>query len=273
MSAPKKSSLRRKSCGCILIVLAIPVVYYLIQILLRTPPLTPVQVIAHRGGPAYAPENTIAAFENAIAQQVDWLELDVQMTQDGELVVIHDETLDRTTDGTGPVAILTLEQIRQLDAGQGQQVPTFQEVVDLAKASGVKILPETKSAHLYPGVEEKLLQVLEQTGYQDQTAVQSFEGDSLETLQQLAPDVNRCALSGLWKLSLSNPPADSQLACPMAEMVLLNPLMVRQAHLDGRQVFVYFGVIENPLMFNLMRFFGVDGLMSDDPPALTEALE
>jgi len=273
MSAPKKSPLRRKSCGCILILLAIPVVYYIFQILLRTPPLTPPQVIAHRGGPAYAPENTIAAFENAIVQGVDWLELDVQMTQDSELVVIHDETVDRTTDGTGAVASLTLEQIRQLDAGQGEQVPTFREVVELAKASGVEILPETKSAHLYPGVEEKMLQVLKQTGYQDQTAIQSFETGSLETLQRLDPEVRRCALSGLWKLSLSNPPGDSQLACPMAEMVLLNPLMVRQAHAGGRQVFVYFGVLENPFMFKAMRFFGVDGLMSDDLLVLKEALE
>ena len=146
--------------------------YYLLQIELRTPSLTPTQVIAHRGGPAYAPENTLTAFEKAIDQGVDWLELDVQMTQDGELVVIHDETVDRTTDGAGAVAELTLEQIRLLDAGQGQQIPTFREVVELAKANGVKILPETKSAHLYPGVEGKMLRVLEHTGYRDKTAIQ-----------------------------------------------------------------------------------------------------
>jgi glycerophosphoryl diester phosphodiesterase len=273
MSAPKKSSFRRSALGCLAILIAIPLLYYFIQIILRTPPLTPAQLIAHRGGPAYAPENTLAAFENAIAQGVDWLEFDVQMTQDGELVVIHDETVDRTTDGTGAVAGLTLEQIRRLDAGQGKQVPTFKEVVELAKAGGVKIFPETKSAHLYPGVEEKMLQLLEQTGYQDQAAIQSFEPASLETLQRLNPGLRRCALSGLWKLSLSKPPGDSQLVCPMAEMVLLNPLMVRQAHAAGREVFVYFGVFENPFMFKAMRFFGVDGLMSDDPLRLKQALE
>ena len=273
MSASAKPPKRRTACGCLLIVLAIPLIYYFFQIALRTPPLTPAQVIAHRGGPAYAPENTLAAFKNAIAQGVDWLEFDVQMTQDGELVVIHDETVDRTTGGTGAVAGLTLEQIRLLDAGQGEKVPTFKEVVELAKASRVKILPETKSAHLYPGVEEKMLRELEQAGYQDQTAIQSFEPGSLETLQRLNPDVKRCALSGLWNLSLSSPPGESQLVCPMAEMVLLNPLMVRQAHAAGREVFVYFGVFENPFMFKAMRLFGVDGLMSDDPLALKKALE
>jgi glycerophosphoryl diester phosphodiesterase len=277
MSVSERPSLRRrscgrKSCGCLLILLLIPLVYYFLQVALRTPPLTPLQVIAHRGGPAYAPENTRLAFNTAIAQGVDWLEFDVQMTRDGELVVIHDETVDRTTDGVGPVAGLTLEQIRSLDAGQGEKVPTFKEVVELAKAAGVKIFPETKSAHLYPGVEEKMLQVLDETGYRDRAAVQSFEPPSLETLKRLDPSLRRCALSGLWKLSLSSPPGDPQIVCPMAEMVLLNPLMVRQAHAAGRPVFVYFGLFENPFMFKVMRFFGVDGLMSDDPLALKAAL-
>ncbi len=85
---------------------------------------------------------------------VDWLEFDVQMTKDGALVVIHDETVDRTTNGTGAVRDLTLEEIRSLDAGQGEKVPTFEEVVQLAKTNGVKILPETKSPEFYPGIEE-----------------------------------------------------------------------------------------------------------------------
>jgi glycerophosphoryl diester phosphodiesterase len=118
-----------------------------------------------------------------------------------------------------------------------------------------------------------MLAELEELGYLDQSAIQSFEVESLETLQRLNPDVKRCALSGLWQLDLSNPPGEAQILCPMAEMVLLNPLMIRQAHADGRQVFVWFGMLENPFMFKAMRFFGVDGLMSDNPPRLKAALE
>jgi glycerophosphoryl diester phosphodiesterase len=273
MSTPPKTSFRRRALGCLAIIIAIPLVYYGAQIALRTRPLTSAQVIAHRGGPAYAPENTLAAFQTAVDQGADWLEFDVQMTQDGELIVIHDETVDRTTDGTGTLAGLTLEQIRSLDAGQGEKVPTFEEVIELARANGVKILPEAKSAHLYPGMEAKMLAELEELGYLDQTAVQSFETESLEKLQGLNPDVRRCALSGLWQLDLSNPPGEAQIVCPMAEMVLLNPLMVRQAHAAGRQVFIWFGMLENPFMFKAMRFFGADGLMSDDPSRLKAALE
>ena len=266
------TSFRSGILGCIVIIIAVPLIYFTVQVVMRTPHQMDTQVIAHRGGPVYAPENTLAAFRSAIAQSVDWLELDVQMTKDGELVVIHDETVDRTTDGTGAVRDLTLEQIRQLDAGQGEQIPTFKEVVELAKASGVKLLPETKSAHLYPGIEEKLLQVLDESDYLDQTTIQSFEAESLETLHRLNPNARLCALYGLWQLSVSNPPGDAQFVCPMAEMVLLNPYMIRQAHSQGRAAFIWFGVLQNPFMYKAMRFFGADGLISDDPLALQAAL-
>ncbi len=249
---------------------AILVLYYFVQALLRIPPLTPVQAIAHRGGTLSEPENTLAAFRHAIQQRVDWLEFDVQMTKDGELVVIHDETVDRTTNGTGTVRDMTLEQIRALDAGRGEKVPTFAEVLDLAKANGVKILPETKSAHLYPGVEEKLLQALEQADYIDKTVIQSFEVASLEKLHSLNPRAQLCALYGLWQLDVSRPPGDAKYVCPMAEMVLLNPAIIRQAHVEGRQVFVYFGVLENSFGLSAMRFFGADGLIVNDPLALEQ---
>src|SRR5512137_114803 len=110
------------------------------------------QIIAHRGGPAYAPENTLAAFRHAITLGVDWLELDVHLSRDGEVVVIHDETVNRTTNGVGRVADLSLAELRALDAGAGggERVPAFTEVLTLAKEAGVGLLVELKSPHLYP---------------------------------------------------------------------------------------------------------------------------
>ncbi len=268
MSTTRKISLRQRAGGCLAILVVVPLMYYCAHALLRTPRLTSLQAIAHRGGPAYEPENTLAAFQNAISQGIDWLEFDVQMTKDGALVVIHDETVDRTTDGTGAVRDMTLEQIRSLDAGRGEKVPTFEEVMELAKTNGVKILPETKSAHLYPGLEEKLLQDLQQADYLDQTVIESFEAASLNRLHRLNPHVKLCALYGLWQISVSAPPGDAQYVCPMAEMVLLNPGMIRQAHRQGRQVFIWFGAIENPFGLSAMRFFGADGLIVNDPMAL-----
>lgn len=268
MSALRKNILRRGLGSCVAILVVVALIYYFGQIWLRTPSLTRLQVIAHRGGAADEPENTLAAFRNSIDQGIDWLEFDVQMTKDGALVVIHDETVDRTTDGTGPVGEMTLEQIRSLDAGRGEKVPTFEEVLELAKTHGVKILPETKSAHLYPGIEEKLLQALEQANYLDQTVIQSFEPNSLEKLHSLNPDAKLCALFGLWQFNVSSPPGEAQYVCPMAEMVLLDPWMIRQAHKEGRQVFIWFGVLENPIGVKAMRFFGADGMIVNDPVTL-----
>lgn len=268
MSATHRISSRQRLDGCLSILVLTLLAYYGVHVLLRTPALTGLQIIAHRGGPTDAPENTLAAFRNAITLGADWLEFDVQMTKDGALVVIHDETVDRTTNGTGAVRDLTLKQIRSFDAGQGEKVPTFEEVLQLAKTNRVKILPETKSAELYPGIEEILLRALEQANYLDQTVIQSFNADSLEKLHRLNPQAKLCSLYGLWKLSISSPPGDAQYVCPMAEMVLLNPGMIRQAHQEGRQVFIWFEVLENPFGLSFMRFFGADGLIVDDPASV-----
>jgi len=273
VSSSPESKRPRRGAGCIGSILALLVLYYGAQILLRSALPARMQVVAHRGGPAAAPENTLAAFRGAIELGVDWLEFDVQMTQDGALVVLHDETVDRTTDGTGAVSDLTLDEIRALDAGDGEQVPTFQDVLELAKASGVNILPEAKSAHVYPGLEAKMLEALAAADYLDHAVIQSFEADSLKKFRQLKPPTRLCALSGLWTFSLSDPPADAEFVCPMAEMVLLNPYMIRQAHDDGRQVFAYFGVLEHPFMSQLLRFFGADGIIVDHPGLVMQTFQ
>jgi glycerophosphoryl diester phosphodiesterase len=247
--------------------------YYGLYLALRgRPPANP-QIIAHRGGPAYAPENTLAAFRNAIAAGADWLEMDVQMTRDGALVVIHDETVDRTTNGTGRVADLTLEQIGTLDAGNGERVPTFEEVIAQAKEAGVGVLAEAKLPHLYPGIEARMVQAIVDANYVEKTVIQSFESQALEAIHALNPDIELCALYGLWGLSPSTPqPGEARTVCPMAEMVILNPWMIRQAHAEGRRVFVWFGAIEHPLTMRALLAFGADGLIVDDPLALARIL-
>jgi len=199
--------------------------------------------------------------------------MDVQQTKDGELVVIHDETVDRTTDGTGRVEDLTVEQIRALDAGNGERVPTFEEVILLAKENGIGILPEAKSPNLYPGLGTKMVDTLVANDYVQMAVIQSFDYDTLEIIKQVNQDVNVCPLFGQWDLNLSNPrPSEASTLCPMAEMIVLNPWMIRQAHVEGREVFVWFGIIEHPLVMRFMLVLGADGLMVDDPVALAEVL-
>ena len=89
--------------------------------------------IGHRGAPGYEPENTLKSFAKAIEQGVDMVEFDIQLTKDKKLVVMHDTTVDRTTNGHGRVSRLTLAQLKELDAGQGEQIPTLKEAVDFLK--------------------------------------------------------------------------------------------------------------------------------------------
>jgi len=272
-TSSKRHHWTRRVVGCLLIIITIPLLHYLIFFMFRGPLPSEPQLIAHRGGPVYRPENTIAAFRNAIDIGVDWIEMDVQRTKDGVLVVFHDETVERTTNGEGSVADLTFDEIRALDAGNGEQVPTFQEVIALAKESGVGILPEAKSPQLYPGMDAEMVAEIVQNDYVEETVIQSFDHDTLEEIHQINADMQLCPLYGLWKLNLNNPnPADASTLCPMSEMVILNPWMIKQAHAQGKDVYVWFGVFENKAIARLMLAMGVDGLMVDDPVALAEIL-
>jgi glycerophosphoryl diester phosphodiesterase len=240
--------------------------YYGSFLLLRGPiPARPV-AIAHRGDSAHQPESTLASFRSAIDAGADWLEMDVQMSDDGHLVVIHDTTVDRTTNGSGQVADLTLAQLQALDAGNGEQIPTFADVLALASDANTPIMPEAKSPELYPGLEMKIVEALNAASYADRAVVQSFDSASLVRLHEIAPDLPLCVLYGLGHFDLSGPQlGDATAVCPMAEMVLLYPWMLRQAHDEGRKVYVWFGALEHPWTIRLLVEFGADGVIADDP--------
>lgn len=104
-----------------------------------------VNVIAHRGGivPGY-PENTLKAFQRCIDLEVDYIELDLRVTSDGKLVIIHDETLDRTTNGSGRISHYSLEELKAFDAGDGERIPAFDEALRLVSGAGVKLLLDIK---------------------------------------------------------------------------------------------------------------------------------
>jgi len=259
--------------GCMVILLGIPLLYYGLYFAQGGGRVSDPQVIAHRGGRAYAPENTLKAFRNAIASGVDVLEMDIQRTKDGALVVIHDDTVDRTTNGTGSVKDLTLEQIRQLDAGDGEKIPTFDEVLQLAKTSGTRIFPEAKNPELYPGLGVQMAQAITDAGVAPQTVLQSFDQNTLNEIKAKDPQMDVARLYGLWQLNPnSSPPVGAKVISPMAEMALINPWMIKQAHDQGRKVFVWFGIIEKPLTMRLLLALGADGLIVDDPVALQKIL-
>ena len=158
---------------------------------------------AHRGGALLWPENSPLAFRNALALGADFLELDVHLARDGEVVVIHDPTLDRTTTGAGPVRECTLAELGALrlkdrsGAVTEERIPTLEQVVELAAAGKRQILLEIKPderRQRYPGIEEKVLAVLDRHRFVPFTVVMAFEGDTWRRVRQLRPDVRVAAL-------------------------------------------------------------------------------
>ena len=128
----------------------------------------------HRGNPAEHPENTLASFQSAIDVGCDLVECDVHLTADGELAVIHDHMLERTTNGTGLVGAYTLAELRELDAGKGQKIPLLEEMFELVR-DRVGLVIETKQNPVpYPGLEEKLAAVLRRHDMVERTTVISF---------------------------------------------------------------------------------------------------
>ncbi|MDR3082539.1 MAG: glycerophosphodiester phosphodiesterase [Streptomyces sp.] len=172
-------------------------------------------IVAHRGASAYAPENTLAAIDRAAAMGFGWVENDVQRTKDGRLVVIHDDTLDRTTDvkrlfphrAPWRVKDFTAEEIARLDAGSwfgtrysGTRVPTLRQYMERVSHNHQNLVLEIKSPKLYPGIERETLELLADEGWLDprhlrnRLIVQSFSAASLRKVHDLRPGVRTAFL-------------------------------------------------------------------------------
>jgi glycerophosphoryl diester phosphodiesterase len=203
---------------------------------------------AHRGGALLWPENSLLAFRNALALGADFLELDVHLTRDGEVVVIHDPTLDRTTTGTGPVRLRTLAELGALrlkDRGGAvvaERIPTLAQVVELAVAGKRQILLEIKpdeQRQRYPGIEERVLAVLDRHRFVPFTVVMAFEGATWRRVRQLRADARVAALYSARALPAAAVPAEL-LALGQAgvtfvglDQALVDAEVAKQARLAG----------------------------------------
>jgi glycerophosphoryl diester phosphodiesterase len=234
--------------------------------------------IAHRGASGHAPENTFAAFDKAMEMKADYFELDVQMSKDGHLVVIHDTIVDRTTDGTGEVKDLTLQELKRLDAGKwygpefaGERIPTLEEVLDRYRGK-IGILIEIKEPDLYPGIEEKVAEALKERNMHrpkgGKVIVQSFGHDTTRNFHRILPSVPVGVL-----LSHADYPdgvTDEKLASFADYADYVNPSqllvdedLVRRIHTLGLQITPY--TIRTQEDADRMITAGVDGFITDFP--------
>lgn len=233
--------------------------------------------VAHRGASGLAPENTMAAFEKAVELEADAIELDLHVSHDGELVIIHDDTLDRTTDSQGPVHTRSLNELKQLDAGRwfseryaGQRIPTLAEVLDRF-AGKVPLALEIKAGSaFFRGIEKRVVSVLREYQVISQVAVASFDHHALLRLKELEPSLRTAAL--LVGRPVSMPViAEACKADTMAlECSLITKTEVDACRAAGLQLVVW--VVNEPARMRYFIDLGVDGIITDRPDLLRHAM-
>jgi len=237
-------------------------------------------IYAHRGSKGTHPENTLIAFKNALDLGVDGLEFDVHLTKDGELVIIHDETVDRTTDGTGYIKDMTLMEIKTLDAGlkfseefKGERIPTLQEVLELARKYPHVILNiEIKTDYIqYEGIEEKIIQTVNEMNVKNSIVFSSFNHYSLVKVKEINKDLDTAILffEGLYE-PWNYAKGIGASALHIYEPIAFSP-MVEMAQEVDFPVRV-FTVNKEEHMVNLISR-GVDAIMTDFPKKAMEIRE
>jgi glycerophosphoryl diester phosphodiesterase len=240
-----------------------------------------VLVVGHRGAPTVAPENTIASFLAAFEAEADAVELDVHLTSDNELVVIHDDTADRTTDGTGRIEDMSLEEVKALDAGSwfsgrfaGTKVPTLAEVFDALPADA-PVLIEIKSQTIQTnGVEKTLAAFVAERDLYDRIAVISFNPISLARVKMADKRIPTGLLYGPGLPSFLSQGWAIPVVLPDAvhpELSMVDEAYLQRAHGRGHRVNVW-TVDDEDEMWRLVGL-GVDGVTTNRPDVLREVLD
>ncbi|MEM1581793.1 MAG: glycerophosphodiester phosphodiesterase family protein [Candidatus Bathyarchaeia archaeon] len=217
--------------------------------------------IGHRGAKAYEPENTIRSFRRALELGVNAVELDVRSTKDGELVVIHDAEVDRTTNGKGLVSDLTLNEIKELLTEKGEHIPTLDEALEFLDKKVVKILIELKET----GNEEKVLDIIKKKGLEDNVIIISFHEEALRRIRELNDKVE----TGLIYVKHKDPVRAAlllraQYLLPLYKFA--HSILISRAHEKGLKVIVWtINTLEEALEYVKK---GVDGIASDKPDIL-----
>ncbi|WP_409291925.1 glycerophosphodiester phosphodiesterase [Peribacillus sp. SCS-37] len=234
---------------------------------------TPV-IIAHRGASGYCPENTRSAFLKAIEMGADSIELDIQLSKDGHLVVIHDPYLGRTVDGKGRIRDFLYSELSLLDAGSWfgpafaeERILNLEETLELLDGKA-DILIEIKKPRLYPGIEKKLAQALEKVSH-SKVIVQSFDLGTMQTFKMLCPHIQAGLLikryPWIWTLKrLKGISASIQYINPKRNIA--GSRLIKRIKRAGLHVFVW--TVRDREEAHRLASLGVDGIITDFPDLL-----
>lgn len=237
-------------------------------------------LFAHRGASAHAPENTLAAFELAVRQGAPAIELDVKLSADGEVVVMHDATVDRTTDGKGRVCNFPLAALRELDAGawfsdqyRGERIPTLIEVLETIGRRVFINIELTNYTTPRDALAEKAAALVRSFDLQARVLFSSFLSHNLKEVAQILPLAPRAllawpGLTGLWARSFGFAFGDYQALHPYLRDVTVH--QIARVHRLGRRIHVW--TVNTASEIRRLVGWGVDGFFTDDPAMAMNAM-
>lgn len=229
-------------------------------------------VFAHRGASAHAPENTLAAFQLALEHGADAIEFDVKLTQDGQVVVHHDATLERTTDGQGRLKDFTLAELKKLDAGawfsepyRGERIPTLAEIFETVGDKLFMNIELTNYAAPFDKLVEKVAELVERYHMHERILYSSFLPHNLVRAGALTPGLPRGQLAlpgpaGWWQRRWGN---FLQLQADHPFRADVSAASVNRSHARGRRVYVW--TVNDPEEMRRLQSLGADGIITDDP--------
>lgn len=218
--------------------------------------------IGHRGACGHAPENTLLSMRRALELGVDGFEFDIQMSRDGEPVVIHDETLERTTDGTGNVRDYTLKQLQSLDAGKGEKIPSLRDVFDLVDKR-CRLFIELKAPDCAGAVRDVMNDYVKRRSWSyEQLFVCSFDHTQIAAMR----GIQTCALIAGIPVSLAQCAAEANAMAFNPCIHHISRALVDDAHWRGLKIFTW--TCNTPQDIAKARALGVDGIISDYPDLL-----
>jgi glycerophosphoryl diester phosphodiesterase len=236
-----------------------------------------VLAIAHRGASGYAPENTLAAFKRAVAQGVTFIETDLHLTRDAHFVALHDESVDRTTNGHGPVQNMTLAEVRRLDAGSwfaseftGERIPTLDDILEFARKNDTVFYLELKPSGFWGG-EHALISQLRNSTEIARSVIISFDPVILAGLRKIEPTL----MTGLLHDGTIGNPFEKAVEIGARQIAvrgnLVTPNFLQRAREVDLQVVCW--TVNSPAHMRMLMSAGVDGIMSDYPDRLVSALK
>lgn len=241
-------------------------------------------VIAHRGDSAHRPENTLAAFQSAVEIGAAMIEMDAQLTRDGQVVVMHDASVDRTTSGRGLLSELTLAQVRELSAGypeqfgdrySGERVPSLAEALAFLKGRArilLELKPDSVGDDDHDGLEARVLAEIRRAEMSESVALISFDRRALVRCREQAPEISRGHL--FYRASADEIVAgarEAECEIVMPHKGMLDDALAERLHAENLKLATW--VVDDPDELKALSRFGLFGVGSNDPAALMEALD